>query len=76
MKSGPDTPGNKNDQERRKADVNGRVISYLHLRSDVRVAVWSGSSQDGNSADGKKVEQNYPSPSTTLILHSGTPDSM
>lgn len=69
-------PGNENDQERREADVNGRVISYSHLCSDVGVAVWSGSSQDGNSANGKKVERNYPSPSTTLVLHSGTPDSM
>ena len=76
----PDEPesapasGSENDQERREADADGRVISYSRLRPDVEVTAGSGSSRDGGDPDGK-AERVYPSPSPASIPHSETPDS-
>ena len=81
----PDEPGSvptresANDQERRKADVDGRGVEkpYSHLNSDVEVTVGSELTEGKDvDLDGEKVERADPSPSTTSISHGGKPESM
>jgi hypothetical protein len=45
-------------REPRKADVDGRALSYSHPRSDAEVTVGSG--RDGNYADGQEVSESIP----------------
>ena len=45
-------------------------------RSDVEVAVGSGSRREGDDSGGEEVEQVYPSPSTPSLVHGGKPDGM
>ena len=76
----PDEPGSMpshgstNDQERRRADVDGGEVEQMrsHLHSvDVEVAEGSGLAEK-KDIDGGKVD---PSPPTTSISHDGKPDS-
>jgi len=79
----PDEPGptpasgSVNDQGRRGADVDveevEQALSHLHS-ADVKVGDGSGPAK-GKGVDGMKVEQIYPSQSTTSIPHDGKPGS-
>jgi len=79
----PDEPGSTpgrgivNDQERRGADVDGGEVeqAYSHLRSDVEVAEGDGPTEEKDTIDEEKVERVDPSPSATLVLHYGKPNS-
>lgn len=79
----PDEPGpvlvcgDEGDQEGGEVDVDGREVSRRHspLHPDVGVAARSEPNREGNDADGEKVGQVHPSPSTTPIPHIVKPDS-
>jgi len=69
------THGSANDQERRRADVDGGEVerTHSHLRSvDVEVAEGSGPAER-KDIDGEKVD---PCPPTASIPHDGKPDSV
>jgi len=58
-----------NDQGRGEADIGGREVEDPH-------SVTEGSEPtERKDIDGEKLEQVYPSPSTTSIPHDGKPDS-
>ena len=68
--------GGEGDKEG-KADVDGGEANQKDSRQQPEVEVAAGTepSREGNDADGGKVGQIYPSPSTTSIPHIGGSDS-